>query len=78
MRSISTCKRCVFSPNANEAALEVGDALLRHVTDELRREGTKKVYLITAPESRAAAFYSAHGWCTTRSRIVMVAVIKSS
>jgi len=56
----------------------VGDALLRHVTEELRREGTEKIYLITGPESGAAAFYSTQGYYTSRGRVVMASVIKSS
>lgn len=56
----------------------VGRALLRHVTEELRREGTEKIYLLTSPESGAAAFYSAHGYYTSRGRIVMASAIKKS
>lgn len=56
----------------------VGRALLRHVTERLRGEGTGKVYLITGPDSGAAAFYSAHGFHVSRGRIVMASSITSS
>ena len=56
----------------------VGRALLRHVTERLRGEGTEKIYLITGPDSGAAAFYSAHGYYASRGRIVMASSIKSS
>lgn len=55
----------------------VGGALLRHVTARLRGEGTEKVYLITGPDSGAAAFYSVHGYYASRGRIVMALSIKS-
>lgn len=56
----------------------IGDALLREVTKRLRAEGTEKIYLITGPESGAAAFYSAHGYYLSRGRIVMASSLKNS
>jgi aminoglycoside 6'-N-acetyltransferase I len=54
----------------------VGGALMRHVTEELRREGTAKIYLITGPDSAAAAFYSARGFYRSGGRIVMACVLE--
>lgn len=56
----------------------VGRALLRHVTEQLRAEGTEKIYLITSPDGGAAAFYSAHGYYASRGRIVMAASLEGS
>jgi ribosomal protein S18 acetylase RimI-like enzyme len=56
----------------------IGNALLGHLTMELQREGTEKIYLITGPDSGAGAFYAAHGYYTSRGRIVMASVLKSS
>jgi ribosomal protein S18 acetylase RimI-like enzyme len=49
----------------------IGRDLLRYLLHELRQEGTEKVYLITAPDSGAAAFYSAQGFYVSRGRVVM-------
>lgn len=56
----------------------VGGALLRALTEQLREEGTEKIYLITGPDSGAAAFYSARGYQVSRGRIVMASSLKSS
>jgi ribosomal protein S18 acetylase RimI-like enzyme len=56
----------------------VGRALLHHLTEQLRAEGTEKIYLITGPDSGAAAFYSAHGYYTSRGRIVMATRLERS
>jgi aminoglycoside 6'-N-acetyltransferase I len=56
----------------------VGGALLRALTEQLRAEGTEKIYLITGPDSGAAAFYSAHGYYLSRSRVVMASSLRSS
>jgi aminoglycoside 6'-N-acetyltransferase I len=55
----------------------VGRALLRHVMERLRGEGTEKVYLLTGPDSAAAAFYSANGYYASRGRIVMACSLAS-
>jgi ribosomal protein S18 acetylase RimI-like enzyme len=54
----------------------VGEALLSHLTDALRLEGTEKIYLITSPDGGAAAFYGAHGYYKSGGRIVMASVLK--
>lgn len=51
----------------------VGRALVQHVTAELRREGTFKVYLLTGPGTPAEAFYASCGFYKSRARIVMAA-----
>lgn len=66
---------CVLPERQRSGA---GRALLRHITERLRDEGTEKIYLLTAPDSGAAAFYSAQGYYVSRSRIVMASSIKSS
>jgi GNAT superfamily N-acetyltransferase len=49
----------------------IGGALLQYIIAELERERTGKVYLITAPEGPAAAFYSKLGFYASRGRVVM-------
>ena len=56
----------------------VGRALLRHLTSQVRGEGTKKIYLITGPDTGAAAFYSVHGYYVSRGRIVMASSLEGS
>lgn len=51
--------------------LGVGGHLLRHAETQLRVEGIAKLYLITAPEDAAEAFYSKHGFYRSRGRVVM-------
>jgi aminoglycoside 6'-N-acetyltransferase I len=49
----------------------IGRALLAHLVRELEMEGTSKLYLITAPESHAAAFYDKQGFRTSQGRVVL-------
>ena len=53
----------------------IGKALLSHVSEELGREGTEKMFLITGPDTPAAAFYAAHRFYPSRARQVMVCPI---
>src|SRR4051794_30991922 len=64
---------CVHSDRQRSG---VGRALLLHMKERLREEGTDEIYLITALDSRAAAFYSANGYQPTRDRIVMAAELE--
>jgi ribosomal protein S18 acetylase RimI-like enzyme len=49
----------------------IGRELLGYMTGLLQREGVTKIYLITAPDSGASAFYSAHGYYVSRRVLVM-------
>lgn len=49
----------------------IGKGLLAHLLEELALEGTTKLYLLTAPESYAAAFYAKQGFRASRGRLVM-------
>jgi len=46
--------------------------------EKLRREGTEKAYLLTGPDGGAAAFFAAHGYYPSRSRIVVASLFRSS
>jgi ribosomal protein S18 acetylase RimI-like enzyme len=50
----------------------IGSALLRYLTGELAREGVEKIFLLTAPDGPASAFYSKFGFAPSRGRVVMV------
>lgn len=54
----------------------IGRALLNHISGTLKREGTDKIYLITGPNTDAAAYYEALGFYSSRSRIVMASPLK--
>jgi ribosomal protein S18 acetylase RimI-like enzyme len=49
----------------------IGRALLQHLIDRLRGEGCERVFLITASNSPAAAFYEAFGFYTSSNRVMM-------
>lgn len=49
----------------------IGKSLLSHLIQDLMLEGTTKLYLLTAPESYAAAFYAKQGFRASRGRLVM-------
>lgn len=54
----------------------IGRALLNHISRTLEREGTEKIYLITGPNTGAAAFYEALGFYSSRGRMVMASPLK--
>jgi len=54
----------------------IGRALVTHVSRSLKSEGTEKIYLITGPNTGAAAFYEALGFYSSRGRIVMASLLK--
>jgi ribosomal protein S18 acetylase RimI-like enzyme len=66
---------CVRSDRQRQG---IGRTLLQHVTDQLRSEGTTKIYLITGPNTGAEAFYSSLGYYRMQSRVVMGSVLARS
>ena len=56
----------------------IGRALVTHITEQLKREGTERAFLLTAPDSAAANFYASLGFYTTRGRVLMASVLKKS
>jgi aminoglycoside 6'-N-acetyltransferase I len=59
---------CVLPSNQRQG---IGRALLAHLVRELEVEGASKLYLMTAPESHASAFYSKQGFRSSRGRVVL-------